>query len=651
MSRTQKKLIAHEFARNDLPRPDVSFLSASIKARYDKLSRALEMHFAGVMPRLIKEELGVSKQTINRLKNRFFSRNENGDLVGWDALLKGKRIIKYTRTKPADISLALEPDGAGFSGALEQSFRQFPKIHKRLVERLRGKNTGAVRSAGLDLKGIHSEWLDDLRAEGVTADRWPFATKGLGYASIVAYASQLRLTSDSARKEKFGPSALDYKDAHSGETSWIRSIFPWDIACYDEQAFPAFGTVVFEEKGQEYEVPAQRCSLCVLVAEGSFAILAYHISYRRRVSAGDFLKTFSNLLTPWQPWTFKEVPNLKYRVGAGMPSSIPGFLQHFRIAVLKVDNDLTHYANVVVEFLRNRLGINLQFGQVARWITRQAVEQTFAMLQQSFSRIPSTTGSGPFDPRVDKPVETAMQYKIRIDALEELAEVVIANLNGTPREALGNATSLEVVHRECARRNKVGSAIPGISNSTRSDLPLPVDICRVTIRGNESKSERPGVHFDGVEYSSDVLRSRWDLCRPKTDAIAYLYQDHRKMRLFHLDGRPIGMVQALGHWGRTYHDRQTRLEIQSLRRERSIDYQRQDDPVLIFRKHLAETMVRSAKSKPQKVSAAANKFMRLDPATRAQTSLPEGTRQSVINPPARPRGAVWRIRHLSEDKR
>lgn len=329
--------------------------------------------------------------------------------------------------------------------------------------------------------------------------------------------------------------------------------------------------------------------------------------------------------------------------GAGFPSMIEGFLENARLVLLKVDNDLTHSARVVVEFLRHHLGLHIQFGKEGRWITRIIVEQVFNELQRRFGAVPSTTGSGPNDPKVRNPAAVAVRFDIRLEELLELFEVVTANWNATPRNELNGATPLEVVRRECARFAEQGSAIPGLRPSVLRSLPLPVNVVAVFIRANPKNSLAPHVHMDDANYSADWLKVRHDLVDRKL--IAHLQHDHRLMRLFTLEGRELGMVVATGHWSWTSHDRATRKTIIEMKPE--LRYGAHDDPVQMYGEYLKKKMKERARTRPTKVAKEANKLARIGAdLTKTATGTvvvqeEVGTLRSIPPPPPRSRGAAW----------
>jgi len=623
-------------------RPDPSLLPADEVERYTSRALAMDLFLAGAKPAEIEAASGITRQELHRIRQRFFARREDGQLYGYASLIGYSRIAAYTRTVAATIKKGLYR--GGYSGCFLQLMTQLKGkgVFKRLNDRIDGKTIGPVAAAGLNVQAIHKAWLEDLEAAGASRSAWPFTTKNLGYNTLAKYAREYLQQSTTARLRKYGRDALGMQDAHSLKTGWMKPGV-WDIACYDEQVFPAIGTILLELDGKQHEIATERFCLCLLVLKGSRANAAYHIAYRRRVAAADFMETFSRFLTRWSAKSFKAIPTLAYHPNAGFPTMVPGFLENVRIAYLQIDNDLTHYANVVLEYLSRKLGLHIQFGEEGRPVTRYAVEQVFSQLQTFIASIPSTTGSGPFDPKRTDPAAQALAHGITMDGLEELVEVILARMNATPREELRGATPLEVIRRACATNEGIGCVVPGYNPATLNDLPLPVNVVRVTIRGNIASGETPHVHMDGADYTSVQLRSCWDLCGKP--ALAHLFQDHRLMKLFTLDGRPLGIVEATGHWSRSYHDKQTRMEVRQLIKDGVLKMNREDDPIEVARHHYAKQAALRAASRPKNIAPEALKIKRMDRAShefgavhQVQASKPPNVQQ-----PGKSRGAAWRV--------
>ncbi len=601
--------------------------------KYHRIKAALEQYWKGMKPREIKRLYGVSRQLLSYHEARFFSAHADGRINGFRAIATNAHVKPYERTVGS--SMDTIQDGFGAAGSFGQCLREH-KNAQRAIDAEIDKPPGQRFSHALSITDVHQAFLDALRAEGVPATAYPFCTKTMGYESLRQYAlKKVRAKKkSSSRTAMFGHEALDGLDGRSGESTWVSPMLACDVACYDEQLLPAIGTVIVEHEEQTFMLPMERMSLCLLVSMRPKCILAYHLSYRSRVSSADFLETFSNLLTPWRPWKFEAVPTLAYKPGAGFPHGVvPGFLDGLRLGLLRIDNDLTHYADAVLVYLKQLLGLNIEFGEVHRPITRAAVEQVFGELQRQLSQLPSTTGSGPGDRHVKNAAGNAVKWQITLAELRELVQVIVANFNVKSRTESYGAAPLEAVAREFAGRHAQGSAIPGYAQALSEGAPLPVGIRKVMIRGSEKKGEPPYIEMDHARYSNPILRDAWHLIG--TPCIALLQKDHRIIKLVREDNTDLGTVQVTGHWSHSFHDQATRKEIIRLRDEGKLIFRGTDDPVQAFKAFKLQEMAAHARQNPGKVKRGTNRYLNTlsaqptdaaaGPARRIpSTKLPEG---------------------------
>jgi hypothetical protein len=596
-----------EFDLSNAARPDLTRLSGVQKARYEKLECALELRWNGRPPRVIKKLYGLTRQELDYYEERFFAPNEDGRAWGFRALVSGARVGGYTRTSESSASTI--KDGFGAAGSFEQCLRTYPAARKAMEKAIKNKSK-QPGSIALDCAEVHEAFLGALREADLPLTQYPLCTKTQGYESVRRYALDFvrRRKQPGERRSLFGPMANDGMDGSTGQSSWLAPMLPCDVVCYDEQQLPAIASVVLEHEGQRLVLPMERLSLCLLASVQPKCILGYNLSLRSRVSTSDFLEAMSNFLTPWVPWTFKALPELSYRKGAGFPNGVvPGFKEGMRIGLLRIDNDLTHFGDAVLLYMKRLLGLNIEFGKVRRWITRAAVEQTFSELQQHISKLPSTTGSGPQDRHVHDAVANAVKWEVTLDVLKELVEVIIANFNGLPRTELYGATPLEKVAKEFAGVATYGAALPGYAPEVTSELPLPTGMCKVVVRGSEAKGVAPYVELDHAKYSSELLRECWH--HIGDPLIALLQKDHRILKLTYPDGRALCTVQVTGHWSESFHDQATRKEIIRLRKEGKIRYNSLDDPIEVFKAHKLAELAARAKDKPPKVVRGNNKFL------------------------------------------
>lgn len=583
---------------------DTTGMSDADQTRFNRLKSAVDLYLDGSPPRAVQAAFGVSRAWLNKKLHNCVQRHPDGRLQGYRGLLKDALPRAYVREK----AIAGGRDGFGAAGGFGKLLVDQPWISALIKAATKGKRGKNVTEAGLNVMALHREMVAGLKERGFTDADYPLHTTTKGYAPLLKHINSLILKGDAdLRRAKYGDAIDPALDSRSGKVSWLTAHRPMSLVCYDEQVLPLIGTLVLELQDREIHVPMQRCSLCILVDEYTGAALAYFISMRRRIAASDVLKVFEALLTPWQPMEL-TVPGLRYGAGAGFPSgAVAGFVGA-RISFLKGDNDLVHLAKSVLQHAVDRTGMNLQYGELARPIARQAVEHVFALLQTRFlSRVPSTTGSGPGDPRVDDPVGKAVGMEIKMSDILQIVDIALATLNNTPRPSLYNATPLEELRREFSGPR--GSVIPHWPKRLVEDPRFPSEILQMTIQGSIEDGRHPYVeHIDGT-YTNDYLTDAWHLIGTKLTV--HIHDDFRTLLCYNEDGSEFGTLWVTGRWRHSYHTKAIRQEIMAAKGKDDFEFGRDDDPVAMYKEHLARQAAKKVARKNPKISPEANRLARM----------------------------------------
>lgn len=572
-------------------------LSQKDRKRYLMLKKAVEQVCDGYKAASVARQYGVTRSSLSYLLNRCTVRHPDGHYWGYRALVANCRQEVYERTKPTEQCDGA--DGYGLAGAFNRLLSQYPAINKIIFQTIRHKEPK------LNIAALHSRIVKLLRSIGLTANDYPLNTKSAGYVALTKY---VKFLIDSGNQElaaaKYGQSIHDGLQANTAKHSIVRPLRPLEIACYDEQKFPFIGTLVVEVDGKEIDVPLSRGYLCLLVDQDSAAILGYSLAISIRFRALNLLEAFESFAIPWSPRQL-TIPGLRYDDGAGLPSgAVPG-VHGQRIAVISVDNHLSHLANSVVSHLRIRTGAIIRFGKVRHWISRYVVEGLFSQMQnRGFSRLPSTTGSGPDAPGVNDPVGKAIKHRVRMEQMVELIDVLIANHNARPRTSLMSKTPNEVIATGIGDGNRL-SVVPTFSEAFMKDPQIAVEIVSVTVRGSRQAGRAPYVQLDGAKYTNDLLRQHWTMLGAKL--VAHIKGDFRKIRVFRADGSEYGVLEVAGHWARSFHTREMRKEINRLHKDRLINLSG-NDPVAVYTDYLAKRATRNSDSKHPKITREAGQL-------------------------------------------
>jgi hypothetical protein len=587
------------------PTVDETVLTGKVRERYVRLKAALVEWCGGTKPHAIFERYRVSRGSIHYLMGRVVAMHEDGRLYGYRALVKNTRQKEYFRTKPTIVSIP-ESDGNGFSGAFAKLLRDYKKAAQFIHSHILPSDGKTPKEAGLNLQALHGKFIKLLRKLGVQPHEYPFCVSRSGYGAFAEYIRQLLARGHpGAAALRYGESAIAGRQSGSGKNGLFRPRVPYELVCYDEQMLPFLGTIVIEVDGQEIEIPIKRGYLCLAVDFRSHAILGASLAISGRFSSRNLNEAIESAIRPWTPKVL-TIPKMKYRAGAGLPSGVVPEAKGRRITLLCVDNHLTHLAKSVLGHLRRRIGVAIRFGAIRKWITRAAVEGVFAQLQKSgWSRIPSTTGSGPDDPAVDDPVGKAVKFKIRISDLIQVIDVVIANLNVHPRESLMSKNPLEVIKTELGADRRL-SILPGYSDEMLGDPKIAVEVVVGTVRGSLAKGKRPYVQIDGGEYTNDYLIQSYGLIGEKMTL--HIAGDFRSVRAFLPDGKEFGTLYVTGFWSYSAHTREERKHIIKLTNDKILVLRHEDDPVSVYHDYLKQDALAKSNRKRPRVSSSGSKI-------------------------------------------
>ncbi|MFN4361252.1 MAG: hypothetical protein ACK4F4_11085 [Hylemonella sp.] len=593
-----------ELLRHELwPTVDIELLEEGQLQRFHTYKAAVEAICHGEKNSHVARRYAISRSNLTYILSRCVESHPDGRPWGYRALIPGARHVPYTRRKIA--SVTADSDGYGLAGAFEQMLAQHPSVVGVIEKAIKGIGPQKVREGGLNIASLHQDVLKQLRKNGVGNNDYPFNSKNAGYFSLLRY---MKKKMDEGRNEvaryRFGQSALDGLQAGTGKKGHLRSIHALDIACYDEQELPFFGTLTIDVGEKEIDVPLSRGYLCLLVDTDSLCILGYTVTVDPRIRSLQLLTAYESFLTPWVPKQL-SVPGMKYQEGAGLPSGVVPVCRGQLICVISIDNHLSHLAESVVGHLRARTGAILRFGKVRHWIARQTVEGVFAELQKhSFTRIPSTTGSGPDDPAVNKPTKKAVDLRIRIDQLLEMIDVIVANYNTTPKRSLMSKTPLQSLTTSLDENSRL-SILPRVPETFLADPQIAVEIITSTVAGSREKGRRPYIEIDGGKYTNDILSQSWSMIGKKLTV--HIRGDFRTVRVFRDDGSEFGTLMVMGHWADSFHTRETRKEINRLHREKIIN-KWNGDPVKSFQAHLAHESLKKSAKNPYKISRESSKL-------------------------------------------
>lgn len=587
MTRTRfdRNLLEPEFTDTSLwPTVNTCLLSEEQLTRYEGRENAIREYLAGKKVNEISKAFGVCRDELGRLVQRCLTRHPDGKVWGWRALIRYSRQRSYRR----NASVKSYPNSlkGGCSGALMQLFARLPNI-KELVDTLflKKRKEGVVHESRIPLKSIHKRFLDACRDAGVTASEYPFSVKSLGRVALWRYLCRLQASEiASAVLARHGKDAARILKSTNNGHSEGRILRPFQNVEFDAHRIDLFCNISMPSPyGGIVKRVIERFWILAIIEAVTRAILGYHISLNREYNATDVLLCVRNAIAPWKRRGL-TIPGLKYPEHGGMPSEVIPELAWALWNEFSYDNAKANLAGEVLKKLERVVGCAINPGPVETPEGRPLIERFFHTIEENgFHRLPSTTGSGPHDPRRNNPEAAAIRFDIKLEHVEELAEVLVMRYNGTPHAGIGYRTPLEYLQYFISDENNLVRTLP---EERRSNMTLlNIEASRV-VRGNIKEGRRPYVEYEGARYSNDVLARTFDLIGTRL-TLSIDPDDPRSLLAYLPNGSELGVLTAHGFWGRTPHTLEVRKAILALRSRGLLSYTAEQDPVQVFLDYLA----------------------------------------------------------------
>lgn len=609
------------------PHVDADALPKEEKTAFLRRQKAISGLLSEASYNEIEKETGLRASKVRRLLGKCLQPDGDGDICGERALVLYIHTHPYCRKKP--ISRTVDSGRGYCSGGLNQLFDEYPEIEERLEkEVLKQLPAGdKVPEAKISVRSLQKVFLELCKEAGrETLDQWPFNTKTKGRTSLAIFMRRIaQKKPEEFIKARYGADSATRLSVGSGKGRLLVPQMPFDVVGLDEFTFDAFSTVTIPAlHGGEQDIAVKRIHVVVLIESLSKAFCGWHIFFTASATASDIRQVLQNALTPWKPWQF-SISGLTYGApDAGMPSGLISGLEYHSWAVLMVDNALAHQDITLLSDLGLVTGSFVNFGPVGAWYRRADVERRILdVLMNSAQRLPSTSGSTPCDPIKSDPIGTAVKLKIRWSEIQQLIEVVIAQLNATPSEGLGMLSPIELLRQKLSdplfpflRR-----PLP-LARHTPNCLTMVYE--EVFVRGSQREGRRPHIYLDRARYTNPILAQSWGLIGKKL-RIGIDENDFRQVEASVVgSGAVVGTLCVQGGWSLTPHTRTMRKAINQLRYLRILAIPPGADPVAIYLQHLGVKARVEAKPKAgqHRVSKAANKLAEIEHRTGLSLSEP-----------------------------
>jgi hypothetical protein len=600
---------------------DTEALDEDERERFLKYQSAISAYLRTGSLKTSSEPVGISRTNLLRQLNRCVTPAADGRPYGWAALISNFRTKGYRRV--ADLS-----PGAITRAATAGAFEMFMGLHPEIKEKinsliLKRKEKGHIHESRISLRDLHAAFVYSCEQAGILGNTYPLNSKSRGRRSIERYAKQLLLSqTELVASARFGKVAKSHLSVGRGKPSSPIAYAPYDVVGIDPHKMDCVGTVRINGPRGPQRVAIQRLWIVPALDEYSRAILGYSVAIRTECSAATIEEAIISAMSTWEPRKL-VVPGMTYAPNSGLPSGVIPEFSGRAWAAMMVDNAAVHYADAIAERARRRLGCCVNYGPIGHWEHRGALERVMKTLEtMGFHRLPSTTGSGPTDPRKDNPAKSAVELGVGWEELLDLIDVIIADYNAKPNDALGNRSPLSLL-RDYASIRSLGLLPRRLPPPTAALPDLGVEVVSKTVRGDPKNGRRPYVEIDRVRYTSPVLSSAFALIGRKL-RVHIRGSDMSTVHAFHASGEQLGTLAAQGAWGRVKHTREMRKEINSLRDAGQLEVRYNDNPIVALLRHLHSETAKEAAKKPLNISRSATRLARAS----LETGIP--TENSVL---------------------
>lgn len=541
----------------------------------------------------IRERTGVHPNQLYLLLSRMVERDLDGRIRGQRALIPHKHYRAYVRTMAVQPRSGLTNTSA--AGAMEQLLRKHPQILKWMTKvaknRTKKLRPGEIRAVRKPVRDLHGQWLDQCATQGVTLADWPFNQDLRGFRSFQKKLSDIAKGLPVEVPEDTELPVRTTGSAQIPLAIWPVATRPFLLVQFDGHKIDLRLTLkVPDPFGMETIYELYRIWILVVTEVKTKAVLGYCLAYGKEYNKDDFAEALQAAIAPHRPVKL-SIPGLKVREGGGFPTQQQPELAYQRWQILQYDEAKCHLAEASLTRVTDTLGTVTMAGRLGEPNDRSYQERLFGLLEEfGFHQIPGSLGSRPDDPiRRLADVGDQLSVILTLDELEQLAYVLLANLNGEKQAGLGGRSALEAMQYFTSRDDFLPQLLPV---TRRHQLFLLKEHVERTVCRGKGPAH---INFEGVRYTSDVLQRHPEL-KGQPLRIYYMARDLRQVHAFFADGTELGILVAERRWRTTPHSLRLRREILRLISMGKIRLSGDDDPVEVYVRYKAKLARESKKA-------------------------------------------------------
>lgn len=521
------------------------------KELYEKRKKAVDLYIDDVPAREIYEETGILHNKIANLVDRCTKINPiTGEQYGYLALTPNKKLNKNA------------PDKINSIAKTKGSFKTLLLQHPGLDEFIKNSyyRTGNSNlEKNISASNLHKKFLEECKRLNVQDYEYPFNTADNARRTFYRYLKQLDIVYSNLAVTRENKNVQQkYFSTGIGKSMRPTTIMPFSVVQIDGHKIDMLYTVeVINKHGEIVRMPAIRMWLIAVIDVSTRTILGYSLTSNENYNQTDILRAIRNSIIPKKPISF-SLSGLKYPNNYGYPSLAIPVTEWAIPTRIMLDNAKAHLSENVIEKLCVQLHCSLNYGSVATPETRGIIERVFKTLEDNgYHRLVSTTGSNINDVRRINAEKDSVKYQITFNDIAQLTEYFIAIYNNSPHSSLDYQTPLECMNRRITKAKMQPCIADTIMKRKVYELTNITEI--KTIRGNAKTGKRPYITYKGTEYRNEILSQSMGLVGQKL-IIDVNPDDISTIKGFFEDGTELGILTAVGEWGRRSHSLKTREE-------------------------------------------------------------------------------------------